>query len=191
MSYVYTLNKITITDAGIELLQRAIGGEELQFSSVAFGSGTPNNSTNYRSLVSERLRVPVRKVTSYSNKTIINSVINNSTITTGFDVKEIGIYAMDNNTEVLYAYGYFNPATDHISAYTETALEEVFEIEVYTSNATNITATIDSSLVYALASETYTKTEIDDMLEDISDVIENMSEITTSEVDNIVDTAFS
>ena len=191
MSYSYTLNKITLTDAGIALLQRAIGGEELRFSSVAIGDGNPSNNFTYSGLVNEKMRVPVRKVTSYSNKTIINTFITNTSVAIAFDIHEVGIYAVDPTTsnEILYAYGYFNPATDTIPASSTLLIEEVYEIEVYTSNATNITATIDGSLVYALQSDLEnlearvenTENEIEEIQEELENLasesdLENLEE---------------
>lgn len=183
MAYRYTLNQITLTDAGRALLQRAIGGEELAFSSVALGNGVPPNNFAYSGLVSEKLRVSTRKVTSYSNKTIINTVITNALVETAFNVYEIGVFAIDPSTsnEVLYAYGYFSPATDSIPAASTSIIEEIYEVEVYTSNATNITATIDPSLVYALQSDLEDlETEVANAKSDIRNIQQNYALITAT-----------
>ena len=190
MSYSYTLNKITLTDAGRALLQRAIGGEELSFSSVALGNGVPPVSFAYTGLANEKLRVPVRKVTSYSNKTIVNTFISNESVTTAFDVYEIGIFAIDPSTHnsILYAYGYFNPKTDTIPAASTSVMEEVYEIEVYTSNAENITATIDTSLVYALQSDLEDlEAEVTTAKSDITDIQSQLNDF--AQEDDLVDLA--
>lgn len=82
-------------------------------------------------------------------------VLSNQDIVTGFYFREIGLFAQDPDVgEILYCYANAGATADYIPAGGGTdVVEKSFDVIAIVGTATNVTATIDSSLVYASAQE--------------------------------------
>ncbi len=102
-------------------------------------------------------------------------MLNNKDVSEGFFWKEIGIFAEDPDTheEILFNYATAGETSDFIPAYDEgNMLERYVDVDIYISDVENITAIIDSSLVYATQKEfTEFKTEIEEKVEEIEQKI--------------------
>ena len=96
----------TLTDAGRNLLLLALSGETITFNRLVLGDGTPSENDIGNAVIAvdeEHLTVGVSD--GYAS---IKGAFNNSSLTTGFRVTEIGIYAKhpsDATQTVLYAVG--------------------------------------------------------------------------------------
>lgn len=172
-----------ITTNGLSIQYKAQTGKELKFTKFILGDGTYTGSIrDLTALVSPKETANVKRLsvtgTGNNKKVIIGFDIDTSKITTGFYLREIGLYAKDpdTNEEVLIFYTNAGDTADYISNKTSTTIStKMINAELYISDVANITATIDTSMTYATASEVnalstqletlqgnvYTKDEVD------------------------------
>ena len=172
-----------ITTNGLSIQYKAQTGKELKFTKFILGDGTYTGSIrDLTALVSPKETANVKRLsvtgTGTNKKVIIGFDIDTSKITTGFYLREIGLYAKDpdTNEEVLIFYTNAGDTADYISNKTSTTIStKMINAELYISDVANITATIDTSMTYATASEVnalstqletlqgnvYTKDEVD------------------------------
>ena len=172
-----------ITTNGLSIQYKAQTGKELKFTKFILGDRTYTGSIiDLTALVSPKETANVKRLsvtgTGNNKKVIIGFDIDTSKITTGFYLREIGLYAKDpdTNEEVLIFYTNAGDTADYISNKTSTTIStKMINAELYISDVANITATIDTSMTYATASEVnalstqletlqgnvYTKDEVD------------------------------
>lgn len=172
-----------ITNVGLNVQYKAQTGKELKFTKFILGDGEYTGSIrDLVALVSPKESVDVKRLkitgTGSTKKVIIGFDIDTSKITTGFYLREIGLYAKDpdTNQEILVFYTNAGDTADYISNNTSTTITtKMINAELYISDVANITATIDTSMTYATLSEVnalstqletlqgnvYTKDEID------------------------------
>lgn len=142
-------NKV-ITPKGMELLTKALAGKPLEFTSIKLGDGKFEGDVGLvESMVSIRQELPINKISRKGSQVTLSATLRFEDINTDFHWSEIGIYARgEDETEVLYMYGY----TDKTSYISKGALnEKLIQVTVMVSNASEVTATIDNSLVYLTA----------------------------------------
>lgn len=98
-----------ITTEGTELLARADAGEKITFTSVRLGDGEYSLSEmagldERAELKSEKQQFPVNGLSVKQNTVCIKSVISNAGLSTGYYIREIGIFAKgESGTEVMLA----------------------------------------------------------------------------------------
>lgn len=149
-------NAFKITNAGAALETRAQTGTPINFSKFVVGDGTYTGSVDVlTNLVHPIMTLPVSRLKSQlgtDTKLIIGFDLSSANVSTGFYLREIGIYATnpDGGNDILVFYGNSGNTADYIEpSSSATMTEKIIDIEMYISNASSITATIDSSLVYA------------------------------------------
>ena len=149
--------QMTLTNAGAALLAKCIAGQELRFTAVSMGDGTPSGGGAAQgALAAQKLRLPVSKITRKEDTAVIRAILSFREIAEGFYWREIGLMAENTETgaEVLYAYGYAGDKFDWIPATGETTLDEkIIHISAMVATAASVTALIDGSLVYATQRE--------------------------------------
>ncbi len=149
--------RLYLTDVGQALLYKAQGGKQLKFTKFKLGDGILNGQAiqTLTNLISEKMLSGVRKYEIKNNKVVLGMSFSNSNLETGFYFRELGIFAEDPDTkqEVLYMYGNAGETADYIDDKNGKAIEEYLDLEFYISNVENITAVIDSSLVYVTKQE--------------------------------------
>lgn len=98
-----------VTTEGTELLARADAGEKITFTSVRLGDGEYSLSEmagldERAELKSEKQQFPVNGLSVKQNTVCIKSVISNAGLSTGYYIREIGIFAKgESGTEVMFA----------------------------------------------------------------------------------------
>lgn len=167
--------KLYLTNAGQELLYKAQGGKTLKFTRFGLGDGELNGQAiqPLTNLVNEKMQADLKKLEIKNNKVIVGMSFSNSELTDGFYFRELGLFAEnpDTSEEILYMYANFGETSEYIDAYTGKAIEENLDVEIYVSDVENITAIIDSSLVYATKQElTEIESNIEEITADISDL---------------------
>lgn len=142
-------NKV-ITPKGMELLTKALAGKSLEFTTIKLGDGKFEGDIGLaESMVSIKQELPINKISRKGSQVTLSATLRFEDITTDFNWSEIGIYAKgDDEAEVLYMYGYTNK-TSYISK--DALNEKLIQVTVMVSNASEVTATIDNSLVYLTA----------------------------------------
>lgn len=95
-----------ITNAGINIINRAINGENLEFSSIKIGDGTYTGSEDLRAftdLVGYKNTFSISAASVDGNVLKINATVSNENVNVGYQIKEVGIYGKVGNQETLIA----------------------------------------------------------------------------------------
>lgn len=99
-------NTPVITNAGINLINRAISGENLEFSSIKIGDGVYTGSEDLREvteLLGYKNTFSISAASVDGNILKINASISNENVSVGYQIKEVGIYGKVGNQETLIA----------------------------------------------------------------------------------------
>ena len=118
-------NGMNITNAGRDIIAKAITGKTLKFTRGVAGSGFLPDGTDINTL--ENLISPVREMeiveiemTGHTGTAKVVVRLSNKELQTGFFIREVGLFAEDPDSgqEILYGYCYsgnladFMPASD-------------------------------------------------------------------------------
>lgn len=146
-----------LTDAGKNLLLRALAGDTITFTNIRIGNGPAQDAEQAVGLVNPLLTAQFSKITIEEDYVTLVAAFTNSAVENGFRVTEIGFYAQaPDNTEkeVLYALGTVDEsAADYVPDNASRVLEMEIDALIYIGEAENVAAAINSSLVYASAAE--------------------------------------
>lgn len=165
-------NSFKLTNNGLDLLYKAQTGKVLNFSKFVLGDGNYTGSIrDLTSLVSPVRNEEIKRLnisgTGNLKKLIIGFDLESENIEVGFYLREIGIYAIDPDTdlEVLVYYSNSGDTADYISGATaDTVQSKLINVELYISDVAEITAVIDDSMVYA------TKEDVLNLQNDIAEI---------------------
>lgn len=148
---------LNLTNAGLNVLLRALAGDRVIFTRVQIGNGEVQTAATAEALANPLLDLTITAITTGTTNVTLQTKFSNSTVEAGFRHTETGIWVRDQDDdtrEVLYAYGYQNEATaDYISASGDSILETQLDFLVFVGEAANVSAAISESLVYASAAE--------------------------------------
>lgn len=152
-----------LTAGGKNLLLRALTGETINFTKIQLGNGLPQAAQDAISLSNPLLTVPLSSITIGDEYVTLTAAFSNGAVTSGFHITEAGFFAEDPDDptkEILYAIGNEDEsAADYIPDKGNRILEMQFDALIFVGDAENVTAAINSSLVYA------SKTEFDEHTE--------------------------
>lgn len=142
---------IITTDAGLESLAKACSGGSVKFTAVKTGDGAYDGTEDLfgmTALKSEKQSFGVSGITRTGMQVKVRSVLSNEGLTTGYNITEVGLFAMDPDTgsEFLYAIivaetgreDYLPPYEDSPSSITM----EIYLILTETENDVTFTAEI-------------------------------------------------
>ena len=140
-----------LTEKGRELLAKGLAGETITFTKMAIGDGTTATSEReMTALVNQITTLPLLNVDTKGNGTCeINALLTNKSVTTGFYIRELGIFAHGNdNVEILYAYN-TSANADYLPPFSANNVVEIEYIDtIIVDQVENITATIDPTISY-------------------------------------------
>ena len=140
-----------LTEKGRELLAKGLAGETITFTKMAIGDGTTATSEReMTALVNQITTLPLLNVDTKGNGTSeINALLTNKSVTTGFYIRELGIFAHGNdNVEILYAYN-TSANADYLPPFSANNVVEIEYIDtIIVDQVENITATIDPAVSY-------------------------------------------
>ncbi len=147
-----------LTFGGMELLLRALKGEQLIFTHVAIGSGAPPaNPKQATGLVTTQMMIDINAATIADGYVSLQCETTNAGLNAGFKVTEYGIFAQDMDdalSEVLYAYIIEDPATaDYIPAAGVRSKEIKIAPTITVGEAENIAAIVNASVEYVPRTE--------------------------------------
>jgi len=144
-------NGFILTEKGRELLAKGLAGETITFTKMAIGDGTSLTSERERTtLVNQITTLPILNINVKRNGTCeINALLTNKSVTTGFYIKELGIFAHGNdNVEILYAYN-ISTSPDFVPPFSANNVVEIEYVDtIIVDQAANVTAVIDPSVTY-------------------------------------------
>lgn len=147
-------NGLTITTPGRALQAKAQLGVQLNFTKIQIGNGILSGQLpgDMTALISPKKDVDITRLSIPGvGEALIGGAFNNTGVVTGFYFKEIGIFATDPDAgEILYCYGNAGDAGEYIPADSGGAvLEKFVNVITKVGSASNVTATINQSLVFA------------------------------------------
>ena len=146
-----------LTDAGKNLLLRALTGETITFTKIQLGNGPAQDAKAATGLVNPLLTVELSKIEVGEEYVTLTAAFNNGTVASGFHITEAGFFAKDpddESRELLYALGNEDESiADYVPNNANRILEMEFNALLFIGDAENVAAAINSSLVYASATE--------------------------------------
>lgn len=144
-------NGFILTEKGRELLAKGLSGEKITFTKMAIGDGsTTTNAREMEALANQITTLPILNINAKKNGTCeINALLTNKSVTTGFYIKELGIFAHGNdNIEVLYAYN-VSTSPDFVPPFSANNVVEIEYVDtIIVDQVANVTAVIDPSITY-------------------------------------------
>lgn len=144
---------LILTNKGKILQSKAQTGIQLNYTRIAMGDGDLGSTAilALNSLIREKKSLSISKLKVLSDgKATVGGTWSNSDLTEGFYFREIGVFAMDPDVgEILYCYGNSGALAEYIPPSGTDIIERSLDITTIVGNASNVTATIDSSLIYA------------------------------------------
>lgn len=146
---------MTLTVAGLQLETKAQTGVAIHFTRVALGDGRLQSGqmlSALTELINHKLDLPIIILDVTGTGTArMQTVLKNSGLIAGFFAREIGIYATDPDLgEILYAVANANDMADYIPAGGGSdVVELILEVITVIGQAENVTANINSSLLFA------------------------------------------
>lgn len=165
--------KPVLTKQGLKLQAKVDAGSRMQLTKCMLGSGTLSSGQSLENLTG--LIAPVQTLSiasiSYSENNgacVITAVTDNSNVSTGYYLREFGIFACDpNNGEILYAVAQdANP--DYIPpSGTSAVVSQEIGVALSFSNAANVTAQVNTS---AIATVTYVNNYVTSAVADLKDM---------------------
>jgi hypothetical protein len=143
-----------LTNKGRQLQAKAQAGAQLVYTRMAVGSGTLSGQSleSMTALIApvKDLNITRLKRPTGATRALIGATLTNQDVTTGFYLREIGIFATDpDDGEILYMYANAGATADYITPQGDGVIEKALNMNVFVGTAANITANIDESLVYA------------------------------------------
>lgn len=165
--------KPVLTKQGLKLQAKVDAGNAMQLTKCRLGSGTVGSGQQLEDLtelVAPVQTLPIASVTysDDSHACIISAVTDNSTVTTGYYLREFGIYAKDpDDGEILYAVA-SDSEPDFIPAKgTSTVISQEIGVALTFANAANVTAAVNTS---ATATISYVNTYVTNAVADLKDM---------------------
>lgn len=140
---------IVLTKKGIDLIaQSNAQQQQIIFTKVCVGSGDVPANTSFEdltALISQKLELPITSGLNEGNgQFLIRATLSNSTVTTGFLPKEVGVFAKVGTTGTEYLYAYTNGANQvGFIPSKDTPIETIkYNIRTVIANASDATVVI-------------------------------------------------
>lgn len=144
-------NNPIITNKGRELISRALGGEQITFTGFKAGDGELSGSAaELTDLISAKLSFNVSGMNTHVDGVEIIGAFDNTDFSTAFRFRELGLFCKGEDN-IVYLFAYCNDGNDSgmLRPSTETATsEQRVSIDIAVSDTSNITAVLDSSVLY-------------------------------------------
>lgn len=145
-------NNNGVTMKGAIIIASLVAGDTLTFTRIAVGDGVlPSGQTvlTTERLVNPLFNVPISSVTSdNAARATVKGAFNNANLATGFYYREIGLFAInpETNAEELFCYGNAGDLAEWINPVGESSLiEKEIHLVTLIGNATNVTAVFDEN----------------------------------------------
>lgn len=165
--------KPVLTKQGLKLQAKVDAGSRMQLTQCKIGSGTLSSGQNLEdltALIAPVQTLPIASINYSENNSacVIAAVTDNSNVTSGYYLREFGVYARDpDDGEILYAVAQdSNP--DYIPPKgTAAVISQEIGVALSFSNAANVTAYVNTS---AIATITYVNSYVASAVADLKDM---------------------
>ena len=148
----------TITDAGKNLLLRAIGGEAITFTRFKIGNGELSETeiADMLDLINPLVEFAINEIDTFQKGFVkLTGTFDSTYITSDFRWRELGIFCKgEDGTEVLYAYSNDGANAGMLKANAaDVVAEQTVALVIAVGDATNVTAILSESVLYAPKTE--------------------------------------
>ena len=146
-----------LTTKGLSVLNQVIASQgPLQITKAELGSGvvTGESACRARTSLANKICDATFAAAKYKGgEAILSVAYQNTGLSTGFFVNEIGIYAIDpsTGTSVLYCYATFGDTPDWIAPVSSAGYSRVYDVSVIISNVASVNVNISSSALVTVA----------------------------------------
>ncbi len=145
-----------ITTQGAILAAKTLQSKTLSFSHFSIGSGNIADSSvetikALTGLVNPELNFDITKINRETDTQVtVRGLFKNTDAEEGFWLKELGLYAIDpdTNQQVLFAYINYGEEAEYINNSITEKKEHYYDMIITVDNANNVTITVDPSTVY-------------------------------------------
>ncbi len=152
-----------LTNKGAELASKTLQSKALKFSKFVIGSGdiATDSIDNIKSLTDAINPVFDMAITNImeeqKNQLTVSGLFKNTDIEESFYLKELGLYAIDleTNEEILFAYINYGDKAEYIDVSITEKEELYFDMIITVDNADNVVINIDYNTVYATEKQLY------------------------------------
>ncbi|MEK3955297.1 glycine-rich domain-containing protein [Psychrobacillus sp. FSL K6-1464] len=149
---------LILTNKGKILQAKAQAGAPLIYTRFGIGDGQIGSIAiaDLTALKNQIMSLDLTKIIVQSNsRAVIGGVLDNNSLSSGFYFRELGVFATDPDIgEILYCYANAGVLAEYIPAGGGADIvEKAIDVQVLTGNAANVSALIDSSLIYLTESE--------------------------------------
>ena len=130
-----------LTDAGKALQAKVEAGETLKLTKMSLGNGTVSSIDEYADktdLINRKYDMLISKIEAKSVGCMAVAAVNSQAVETGFDVTELGLFAQDGETEILYCVSYDADAMYVPGKSDGNAVECEFSIYIQFATAENV-----------------------------------------------------
>lgn len=146
-----------LTNAGKALYYDNIGGEGITFTTIKMGKGTLAQSIALLTDLVDTVVTITAALSKGSENTYVDigGAFSNAGLTAGFYWREIGVFAADpdfptdRTKDILFCYQNAYDTADFIPAASVETVEKHITVPLIVGDATNVSCTLDSSLVFA------------------------------------------
>lgn len=146
-----------LTTLGKNLLLRGLTGEKITFTRMEIGNGAAQEIGKAVGLINPLLSSDISKFTVEEDFVTLTAAFSNKDLFDGFHITEIGVYAADpddSTKDILFALGNEDTsAADYLPSNTQRIFDIEQSILVFIGDVQNVTAAINSSMVYASAAD--------------------------------------
>ena len=154
-------NNIYITTEGAKLAAKTIEGKILKFSHAKLGSGTLSDTSvsaikQRTSLVKAVMECDILKAEKTGDtQATVSFLLKNTEASSPFYFRELGIFAIDPDTqnEVLYAYANAGNNAEYINNSVSEIVEKYINVVITIDNADNVSITLDGTQIYVTEAE--------------------------------------
>lgn len=152
-------NGMILTNAGRNILAKALTGKTLTFTKAMTGDGTlgSRNAASLTALISPKRELPIQSMSTTGSLGTCEVVLEmtNKGLTTGFFVREYGLFAKEPDTGVETLYSYCNKGSE--AGYLEgdngvDIINYTLSLVTVIDQASNVTAYITNSNQYVTIS---------------------------------------
>lgn len=145
-----------ITTQGAILAAKTLQSKTLKFSRFKIGSGSLQEGSvaeikALTDLVNEEMDFDITKISRESaTQVTVRGLFKNTDAENGFWLRELGLYAIDPDTEdeILFAYINYDSEAEYINNSISEKKEHYYDMIITVDNANNVTITVDPSTVY-------------------------------------------
>ncbi len=146
-----SFGSLLFTTKGRALQSKALAGTQLNFTRMEMGSGSLGSTSQItlNALIEPQVSIEISSIIVKSGTAAIRGNFTNEDITSGFYWRELGVYATDPDLgEILYCYANAGSLAEYIPLQESELIEKVISLSVIVGDVSNVSATIDDSILY-------------------------------------------